>query len=511
MALTMARPWKHPKTGVYWLRRRVPDDLKPLVGKREEKRSLRTKDASEARRLHAIALAELEQRWANLRAPAKTISELDAFRMVQIFEQNVLHHHSQNPSSQTYWNPEIGKLAFRSPRPLGAGFPAADIWTLEDRPREVAAYEDDCRKMASEHLADIGLVVDDASREKLAVAIAHALQRSAIKLSQMANGDWQGFSLVENRPTSIAAEPVEKPANGPSLSELAEGWAKEKSPTKKTEYTWLRVVDQLTVFLGHSDAARISISDLLRWKSALMEQGLASKTIRDSKLAPVKAILQWGVDNGHLSENPCNRVTIAVKENAKEARRGFTDGEAKHILDAASSAKSDYIQWAPMLCAYSGARIAEVSQLRKQDVCEVDGIPCFFISADAGSLKNANSERVVPLHSAVLDAGFLDFVQSRADGPLFSELKPDRFGNRGGTGTKVLSRWVRELGIDDKRLAPNHSWRHRFKTLGRRHGLAGDLVNAITGHGRKTVADRYGEYPVSALSREIEKIPKVQQ
>ena len=27
MALAMARPWKHPKTGVYWLRKRVPDDL----------------------------------------------------------------------------------------------------------------------------------------------------------------------------------------------------------------------------------------------------------------------------------------------------------------------------------------------------------------------------------------------------------------------------------------------------------------------------------------------------
>lgn len=508
MALAMARPWKHPKTGVYWLRKRVPDDLKPLIGKLEEKQSLRTKDASEARRLHAKALAELEQRWANLRAPARTISELEAFQMVQVFEQNVLHHHAQNPSGQNYWNPEIGKLAFHTPR-LDRNIGVADIWSHEDRPLQVSLYEADCRKMASEYLADIGLVVDDASRERLAVAIAHALQRSAIKLSQMARGDWQGFT-PENRPTSVGAEHVQKPESGPGLGELAEGWAKEKSPTEKTKYVWLRVVDQLIAFLGHADAGRISVSDLLRWKSALMEQGLAAKTIRDSKLAPVKAILQWGVDNGHLSENPCNRVTIAVKDNFKEARRSFTDVEAKLILDAASSATSDYIRWAPVLCAYSGARIAEICQLRKQDVIELEGIPCFQISADAGSLKNANSERIVPLHSAVIAAGFLDFVRSRPDGPLFPQLKPDRFGNRGGTGTKVLSRWVRELGIDDKRLAPNHSWRHRFKTLGRRYGLAGDLVNAITGHGRKMVADTYGEYPVSALSREMEKIPKVQ-
>ena len=28
MALAVARPWKHPKTGIYWLRKRVPDDLR---------------------------------------------------------------------------------------------------------------------------------------------------------------------------------------------------------------------------------------------------------------------------------------------------------------------------------------------------------------------------------------------------------------------------------------------------------------------------------------------------
>jgi hypothetical protein len=49
MALSMSRPWKHPKTGVYWLRKRIPDDLRPILGKREEKRSLGTKDPAEAR------------------------------------------------------------------------------------------------------------------------------------------------------------------------------------------------------------------------------------------------------------------------------------------------------------------------------------------------------------------------------------------------------------------------------------------------------------------------------
>lgn len=36
MILAMSRPWKHPKSGVYWLRKRVPDDLLMLVSKRGE-------------------------------------------------------------------------------------------------------------------------------------------------------------------------------------------------------------------------------------------------------------------------------------------------------------------------------------------------------------------------------------------------------------------------------------------------------------------------------------------
>jgi hypothetical protein len=49
MALSMSRPWKHPDSGFYWFRRRVPDDLRNLLGKREEKFSLGTRDPIEAK------------------------------------------------------------------------------------------------------------------------------------------------------------------------------------------------------------------------------------------------------------------------------------------------------------------------------------------------------------------------------------------------------------------------------------------------------------------------------
>jgi hypothetical protein len=32
MVLGMSRPWKHPKTGVYWFRKAVPEAMRQLVG-----------------------------------------------------------------------------------------------------------------------------------------------------------------------------------------------------------------------------------------------------------------------------------------------------------------------------------------------------------------------------------------------------------------------------------------------------------------------------------------------
>jgi hypothetical protein len=50
MILRMPRPYKHRRTGVYYYRRVVPDDLRPIIGKGEVHVSLRTKDPREAAR-----------------------------------------------------------------------------------------------------------------------------------------------------------------------------------------------------------------------------------------------------------------------------------------------------------------------------------------------------------------------------------------------------------------------------------------------------------------------------
>lgn len=269
------------------------------------------------------------------------------------------------------------------------------------------------------------------------------------------------------------------------------------------------MIRDLRIFLAHDDAGKVDPADMVRWKSHLLDLGLHAKTIKDAKLAPVRPILQWAVDNHHLRENSALRVTIDVKRRAGDGKRSFFYEEAILILTAAQAERDPAKRWLPLLGAYSGARIAELSQLRAEDITFVSGVSSMRITPEAGSLKTISSERAVPLHPVVVEAGFLEFVTGAGKGPLFSSLKPDVFGSRGGNGTKIIGRWVRGLGIDDELITSSHSWRHRFKVLARKHGLAVDVSNAITGHAGQTAAEKYGEFPVEALYRELLKIPHV--
>lgn len=57
----MAKPWKHPETGVYYLRRQIPQAIRAAFGDRQlHKASLSTKDAAQATVLFLQANAELE-------------------------------------------------------------------------------------------------------------------------------------------------------------------------------------------------------------------------------------------------------------------------------------------------------------------------------------------------------------------------------------------------------------------------------------------------------------------
>ena len=524
MALAMARPWKHPDTGIFYLRRAVPADLRPLVGKREEKRTLGTRDPAEAKVLHVAELARLEERWARLRrrdpagaqdvpsevAPAAqptTLSEQQAHERAAWLYRFWLDKHREAPGSQNFWPTELyadlwsETATWQQFLNLTEEQSASHALSIEDQRRErLRAW---CLDQADDILALRDMHVDEASRLRLARAVGAAVQRASLALQRLALGETLDAQVTPVERMTPATPTARKTV---TFDELLKGWEKERKPAAKTVYEWSREVRQLAIFLECGDASRVTPEDVIRWKEALIAVGLSAKTVNDSKLAAVRTVLQWGVDSRRLPTNPAAGVRMDGK-HTKRKRRGFTDAEALMLLKAAESETNLVLHWIPLLCAYSGARLSEICQLRVEDVREIEGIWCMVIDSEAGSVKTESSERIVPLHRAIIEADFLPFVRTIGRGPIFAELSPDRFGNRGGNGTKMIGRWVRGLGLEDPRIGPCHSWRHRMKTLSRRHRLSPEMTLALMGHSNVSVADSYGEIEITVLNHELMKIP----
>jgi hypothetical protein len=117
------------------------------------------------------------------------------------------------------------------------------------------------------------------------------------------------------------------------------------------------------------------------------------------------------------------------------------------------------------------------------------GVPCICITREAGTVKT-RKERIMPLHPHLLDQDFREFAsKKRGAAPLFYSLARQRNPNRKNpTCTSVgnkLAHWVRNgLKIEDQSVAPNHGWRHRFKTIARRVRMAPASSSTSIAHPR---------------------------
>ena len=375
MAFSMSRPLKHPKTGMYWLRKVVPADLRAVVGKSEFKFSLKTKDAAEAKQRHAAELAKIETQLANLRKPSRRISLTELQHATAYAYERCLAAKGRldgcswdTKLAETMWDEPTGPMSgsvnfdFSKPSPERPLFE----WSNIEAQMRAKFQIEWCDESARRYLSDIGLQVDQESHNALARAIGFGVQKGMLALQRQARGDFRADGDAPTRLTADKAHPLDRDTaarNPVTFQSLLDGWAAEKQPTEKTVYTWRRVVDQITAFIKHKDAARLTADDLVDWKNALVEAGLRTKTIRDSKIAPLRAILQWGVDNRKLPANPASRIVVTVRAKQTERRRGYTDDEAVLILTQAAKEKDPVRRWVPMLCAYSGARLSEICQL----------------------------------------------------------------------------------------------------------------------------------------------------
>jgi integrase len=71
-----------------------------------------------------------------------------------------------------------------------------------------------------------------------------------------------------------------------------------------------------------------------------------------------------------------------------------------------------------------------------------------------------------------------------------------------------LAAWVRDIGVNDPELRPNHAWRHTFKEIGDRAGITEKMLDAICGHAQVSVGRAYGPPKLADKAEALRRFPR---
>jgi integrase len=505
---------RHPN-GTYYFRRDIPKHLQPIIGQTAWSHSLRTKDCTEGKRKVDTETV----RTNGLIAEAEKVFAAGAREPVPAPQRSRADDwQREHEEREAAWAVIQGKLD-------------------DEHEERVAEQEPHARRLRSRikgstaRMAPEDAVVARILREKdeeIALLREHSGSNS--------RSESVGDSYRGSEPTPAPALPKSLTApqrvsqgkiDGVSISGLYEKYATQPgiSIRAATIKQWRSYIQNLIAFLGQDGAEGVTTKDLIRWREHLRTltgrggKPLSPKTINGSYLAAANVTFAYGVNQLLIDRNPMTDVQAVRSERKVKLRdRDFTNAERKAILRAAlagaSVRVSDHrrlaVRWVPWLCAYTGARVNEVTQLRAEDVKQIDGVWTIHITPEAGGVKT-DQARTVPIHEHLVAQGFLEVVKGKT-GPLFyvatdAGADSDR-GQHKRTGM-WLAAWGRdEVGITDPNVAPNHGWRHTFKTICREAEIDESAADYMQGHAHKAQGRQYGSNTLPALSKQLAKFPR---
>ena len=266
--------------------------------------------------------------------------------------------------------------------------------------------------------------------------------------------------------------------------------------------------------------------------AAIMERGgYETLNLRTAKkvFELARALMSYALDHDLIKENPAAGMIFSTKGADSPRKRTYSASQLERLINGPLYKLTspprwrldDFKFWLPLLGIYTGARLSELSQLRISDIYQEQGVWVISIRATAArQLKTDSSERLVPLHSKLIEIGFLDFHQQRValkngdrQAALFDNVRV--YGTL--AASHVASRWflgdgngkggyLALCGLAEDRLT-FHGLRHTFINQFRRQKLDLTIAKALVGHADRSTTGGYGDvYPADVLKTEIDKL-----
>ena len=506
---------------VYHFRARVPFDVQPAWGKKEEKFSLKTSELSTAHRLVREASERFEDKVKQLRALL--------FGIRQAALPVVLNDDAIREICELYLHCALDG---------------------DERTRQEGMSAEEFDELARERENTLSFLQDTLARGQL-MRVEPALQQFLSLIGVRVAGDPESYRRLLHRfaqailaahrqqqqrdkgeavwtppaPSLIVLARAKNLVNsGPTMDTLIEEWrAAIPGRRTKTVRSFRAVANDFTLRIGKESAEAVTSEDAIGFCDALLEEGTHPNTV-DKKLSYLKAVFRLAVRKKVIAENPLKNVTVPRAFSEGLGRQPYEVPDLNLILASAiysqqyrpKGGAGSASVWIPLIGMFTGAGLEEIAQLRSEDVKDEDGIAYLHVRdiAEGTKLKNAASRRRVPIHPELERAGFLHYVeQIRGQGSewLFPALKPDRDGVRSANWSKWWGRYVRgkRVGITDSTKV-FHSMRHGFKDACEEAELPDKVARALMGHKIYDVHDQYGRLgrrpPLKRLYKAICKI-----
>lgn len=288
--------------GVYYTRMVVPPRLRPIIGKTDIGRSLRTSDYKEMMRLQPIWLSE-------------------ALAIIDAAEREL----SRQQASQ---------IANAAPYDAFPGMTEADFERQEQHwageAREIAA-EDDAWEAAQ--VWEAGLAPDHHAARLLADARAERDRyRGRYHVRKARDQEKKSSALPETEPIFWAKAAAKSVV---SITGMFEGYASQEGTKEATATQFRAIVKHLVRFLGHDDAARVTLPDLVRWREHLRGELVkgaprSAKTINGSYLAVASVVFSYGVNQLLIAANPTlGLAKVRAVKAAKLREKDFPELSAR--------------------------------------------------------------------------------------------------------------------------------------------------------------------------------------
>lgn len=318
----------------------------------------------------------------------------------------------------------------------------------------------------------------------------------------------------------VAAPPVKA---GPLFSVVAPKYLAENPRARRMQDQVRVEFDRfLEAIGGDRPIGHITKAEGRAYKEHLLQVRKVSLATVTKHLHTLSGLFSWAEKQGYRGEGSTNPVKglaphkKLVRQQEKKIRP-FTPAELLAVFGSQDfreqRERHPERYWTVLLCLFHICRREEAAQLALKDIQEEDGIPYLSIT-DAGddqALKNEGSKRRLPVHSSLIQLGFLKYVHeitAAGHQRLFPQLPRQRNGYSDAIG-KYFARLLNKVGLSDPLLV-FHSLRHTGIHQLQKAGCPHHIEEMLAGHAAQGIHDKVYAHreltPLSLLQEGLEKL-----